>query len=89
MTKSSLGKIYLASISVSLFILFSTEGSQDRNLNRAGTWRQELMQKPWRGDAYLLAPPGFLNLLSYRTLDQQPRGGTTHNGLVTHPLIAN
>jgi hypothetical protein len=25
-----------------------TEGSQDRSSSRAGTWRQELMQRPWR-----------------------------------------
>jgi len=25
-----------------------TEGSQDRNPNKAGTWRQELRQRPWR-----------------------------------------
>jgi hypothetical protein len=30
--------IYLVYISISLFI---TEGSKDRNSNRAGTWRQE------------------------------------------------
>ena len=29
-------------------------GSQDRNLSRAGTWRQELKQKPWRDAAYWL-----------------------------------
>jgi hypothetical protein len=29
-------------------LLFITEGSQDRNSERAGTWRQELMQRPWR-----------------------------------------
>jgi hypothetical protein len=28
-------------------LLFITKGSQDRNSNRAGTWRQELMQKPY------------------------------------------
>jgi hypothetical protein len=26
-------------------LLFITRGSQDRNLNRAGFWRQELMQR--------------------------------------------
>ena len=36
--------VYLAYTSTSLFI---TEGSQDRNSNQAGTWRQELMQEPW------------------------------------------
>ena len=47
----------------------------------AGTWRQELMQRPWKGAAYWLAPRGLLNLLSYRTQDHQPRDRTTHNGL--------
>ena len=30
--------------------MFITKGSQDRNSNGAGagTWRQELMQRPWR-----------------------------------------
>ena len=42
------------------------EGSQDRNTNRTGTWKQELMQRPWRD--------GTPNWLA------QPRDGTTHNG---------
>jgi hypothetical protein len=29
-----------------------TERSQDRNSNRTGTRRQELMQRPWRDAAY-------------------------------------
>jgi hypothetical protein len=37
-----------------------TEGSQGRSSHRAGTWRQELMQRPWRGAAYWLAQPAFL-----------------------------
>ena len=28
--------------------LLLTEGIPDRNSNRAGTWRPELMQRPWR-----------------------------------------
>jgi len=50
-------RVYLAYIPTSLFIL---EGSQDRHLNRAGTWRQELMassRRPWR----------MLSLPSHRT----------------------
>ena len=38
--------VYLTNTSIALFIV---EGSQDRNSNRVGTWRQELMQRPWRG----------------------------------------
>ena len=53
---------------------------------RAGTWRQELMQKPWRGAAYWLALHGLLSLLSYRTQDHQPRDGPTHNGLGPPPV---
>jgi hypothetical protein len=41
---------------------FIIEGSQDRNSNMAGTWRQELMQRPWRDVAYWLASLGLLNL---------------------------
>jgi len=32
-------------------LYFHIKGSQDRNLNRAGLWRQELMQRTWRGAA--------------------------------------
>jgi hypothetical protein len=35
-------------IHLSLPNKFVMEGSQDRNSNRAGTLRQEQMQKPWR-----------------------------------------
>jgi hypothetical protein len=42
-------RIYLANTSTSLF---TTKGNQDRNSHRAGTWRQELMQRPWRGAVY-------------------------------------
>ena len=33
-----------------------------RNLNKAGTWRQELMQRPWRSAAYWPAFPSLLSL---------------------------
>jgi hypothetical protein len=51
-------------------------GGQDRN-----SWRQELMQRPWRDAAYWLAPRGLSSLLSYRAQDHQPGDGTTHNVL--------
>ena len=41
--------------------------------NRAGTWRQELVQRPWKSAAYWLTPHGQLSLLSYRTQNHQPR----------------
>lgn len=37
---------------------------QGRNSIRAGTWRQELKQGPWRIAVYWLAPHGWLSLLS-------------------------
>lgn len=42
------------------------EGKSGQEL-KAGTRRQELMQRPWRDAAYRLAPHGLLILLSYRT----------------------
>jgi hypothetical protein len=43
-----------------------------------------MMQRPWRGAAYWIAPNGLLSLLSYRSQDQQPRDGTTHDWLDPH-----
>jgi hypothetical protein len=54
-------RIYSAYTSTLLFI---TKGNQDRNTHRAGTWRQELMQRPWRE---LLTGLFSLAWLSYRT----------------------
>jgi hypothetical protein len=75
MTKREVGeeRVYSAYTST---LRFTTEGSQDRNSNRAGTWRQELMQRPWRDAAYWLASHGLLSLLSYRTQGHQPRNGS-------------
>ena len=48
----------------------STEGGPPRQeLKRGRTWRQEPMQRPWRGAAYWLVPQGLLSLLSYRIQD--------------------
>jgi hypothetical protein len=45
MTKKQVGeeRVYPPYTSTALSI---NEGSQDRNSSRAGTWRQELMQRP-------------------------------------------
>ena len=39
---------------------------------QAETWRQGLMQRPWKGAAYWLARHGLLSLLSYRTRTISP-----------------
>jgi hypothetical protein len=57
-------KVYSAYTSTLLFI---TKENQDRNSHRAGTWRQELMQRSWRSAAYWLTFHVLLGLLSYRT----------------------
>jgi hypothetical protein len=50
-------RAYLAYTSLSSFII---KEIQDKNSSRAGTWRQKLMQRPWRSAAYWLAQPDFL-----------------------------
>ena len=48
------------------------QSSESGNSSKAGTWRQELMQRPWRGAAYWLAPHSLLSPLSYRTPNHLP-----------------
>ena len=60
-----------------------------RSSSRAGTWRQELMQRPWKSVAFWLTPHDLLNLLSDRTQNHQPRDGPIHNGLGPPPSISN
>lgn len=63
------------------------EGTQCRNSYWAGTWRQESMQKPWKGDVtdlLLMAISAF-----YRTKDYQPRRDTTYNRLGSSTSITN
>jgi hypothetical protein len=78
MTKKQVGeeRVYSAYTSTLLFI---TKGSQVRNPHRARTWRQELMQRPWR-----------MLLTGLLSQDYQPRDGTIHNRLgPPHLLITN
>jgi hypothetical protein len=80
-------KVYSAYTSTLLFI---TKGSHDRNSNRAGTWRQELMQRPWR---VLLT--GFLPLACSACFLIEPRTTSpwmappTMGWILPHILITN
>ena len=55
----------------------STEGNKGKDSSRAGTWRRELMQKPWRDAVHWLAPNGSLSPFSYRAQDHLSRGSST------------
>ena len=70
MGKSNLGRQGFISLTVSY-------DSSSSKAVRAGTWKQELMQRPWREAAYWLAFHGLLSLLSNRTQGHQLRGSTT------------
>jgi hypothetical protein len=61
----------------------SLKEGQDRNSNGAGSWRQELKQRPWWDAASWLVPLGLLSLFFFfnRIQGHQPRGDPTHNGL--------
>jgi hypothetical protein len=64
MTKKQVGKerVYWAYPSIPLLII---DGSQVKNSNKEGTWRQELMQRPWKGAVYWLVHHGLLTMLSF------------------------
>lgn len=66
------GRFYLASASTALFI---TEGNQDRNSSRPGTWRQGHS----RGHGRVLLT-GLLSLLPSRNQDHQLRDGVCLTG---------
>jgi hypothetical protein len=46
--------------SLHIHITVHHQRSQERNSHSTGTWRQELMQRPWRGVAYWTAPLAYL-----------------------------
>ena len=55
-----------------------------RNSSRAGTWRQELMQRPWRVAAHWLASPGLLTCLIIEPRTTSPDGTTTMDWALPH-----
>lgn len=77
--KNSMIKSYLGERGVLfLFFIYSCKSQPitEGNLNRAGTWRQQLKEKPW---GMLLT--GLLSLLSYSAQGLLPRNSTTHSRL--------
>jgi hypothetical protein len=64
MTKKEVGEKWLYSAYIST-LMFITKGSQDWNSHRAGSWRQELMQRSWKDATYWFASPGLLSFLSF------------------------
>lgn len=61
--------------------LIISEGHQDRKSYRAGTWWQQLLQRPLRSADYWLVPRGLLCLLFYRSQDYQVHSVHVHTGL--------
>jgi len=63
MTNKQVGeeRVYSTYLSTLLVI---TKGNGDRNSHKAGTCKQELMQRPWRDVTYWLASLDLLSLLS-------------------------
>jgi hypothetical protein len=84
MTKKQVGeeKVYSTNISTLLFI---TKGSQDRNSHGAETWRQKLIQRPWRDAAYWIASLGLLSLLLTEPRTTSPRMAPPTVGWVLPP----
>ena len=54
-----------------------------------GSWKQELMQRLWKGAAYWLAPHDLLNLLLVESRTSSLGNGPTHSGLSLPPTITN
>ena len=48
---------------------------------KAGTYRQELKQRPWRNALSWHVPPGLLSLLSHTSQDYLPRDATVPSTL--------
>ena len=81
--------MYIVSVKVSIMVMKhrgqtrlesqSIKGNWGKNSKWAGTWRQELMQEPWKCAPCWLVPHDLLSLFSYRTQNYQPGDATTHN----------
>jgi hypothetical protein len=72
--KKHIGKEKVYSAYTSTCSLSCPEGSQDSNSRKAGTWSQELMQRPWESAAHWFLHHDLFNLHSYRIQNYQLRG---------------
>jgi hypothetical protein len=77
--KSKLGRKGLFGLHFQITV-YHGRNIEDRDSSRAGIWRQELKQRPWKDTAYWLASRGLLSLLSYRIQNHQVRNGPTQMG---------
>lgn len=68
----------------SLFRLTLSDDSPSLSKVKAGTWKYELILRPWRNAAYC-----SLSLFSYRTQVYQPRDGSSHHGLGPLPSVTS
>lgn len=86
MTKKLAGEKRAYSIACTFTLLFMIEGSQDKNSKHYRILEAEPDKAEAReGRCLLTCFHGLLSLLSHRTQDHQPMGGTTHSGLSPPP----
>jgi hypothetical protein len=72
-----------------LMLPYHSSSSKKVRTLKQGRNLEELMQRPWRGDAYWLSPRGLLSLLSHRIQDHRPSNCPNDNGLDPLPSITN
>jgi len=76
MKKCKLGRKGLFGLHFYIIVYHQRKSGQE--LNKTGTRKQDMIQRPWSGAVYCLTSHGVFSLLSYRTQDHQPRDDTTH-----------
>jgi hypothetical protein len=67
--------------------IFIIQRIRDGNSNRAGMWRQELLQKSWRVLLIGLLLKNYSICFLIKPKLTSPSGGTTHNGLGLHSSL--
>jgi hypothetical protein len=69
--------------------LFIIAGNKERKSGRAGTWRQELMQRSWKGAVYWLALHGYSDYFLIESRTTSPGMYPPQNDLGLPPSITN